>query len=250
MPKDGKDGEVKQEQVAKAVADYLAAHPIPKSKDGLDGIDGKDGAAGRDGSDGADGQPGRDGEDGKSVTLDDVMPVVMEKVQKALEAIPIPKDGRDGKDGSSVTINQIKSVIESYSAEWALDFEKRAHDILQRTIDRMPKPKDGKDGRDALDLEDFDVSIAEDGRTMTVALIRGATRVERTIKLPIPIYREVWKQDQEYEIGDATTWDGSLWIALAPSKNSKPGEYNKLWRLAVKKGRNGKDSEPPKDGDK
>jgi hypothetical protein len=188
----------------------------------------------------------------------------MEKVQKALEAIPIPKDGRDGKDGadgirgkdgapgingkdgSSVTIDQVKSVIESYSAEWALDFEKRAHDVLQRTIDRIPKPKDGKDGRVGLSVDDFDVSGSEDGRTITFALVGGPVRTEKSIHFPGLKYLDIWKQGDSYADGDAVTYDGSMWICRKPTK-SKPGEYNNDWRLAVKRGRNGKDAEPKGD---
>lgn len=53
------------EDIAAAVARYLAANPPPA---GRDGADGKDGAPGRDGVDGApgrDGEPGRDGAPGK-----------------------------------------------------------------------------------------------------------------------------------------------------------------------------------------
>lgn len=53
------------QDIAFAVARYLAENPPPA---GRDGIDGKDGAPGRDGTDGApgrDGEPGRDGAPGK-----------------------------------------------------------------------------------------------------------------------------------------------------------------------------------------
>lgn len=36
--------------------------------------------------------------DGKSVTADDVRPILAEMVESAAKAIPAPKDGTDGKD--------------------------------------------------------------------------------------------------------------------------------------------------------
>src|SRR5690625_450605 len=38
--------------------------------------------------------------DGKSVTADDVRPILAEMVDSAVNAIPVPKDGKDGKDGT------------------------------------------------------------------------------------------------------------------------------------------------------
>lgn len=91
-----------------------------------DGTDGKTGTDGKDGADGKDGssvtiedmvpvlgekifglvesqlstwERPKDGQDGKSVTVDDMLPVVKEAVQQAMAAIPVPKDGRDGVDG-------------------------------------------------------------------------------------------------------------------------------------------------------
>jgi hypothetical protein len=281
--KDGKDAEpVKPEQIAKAVSDYLLVHPIPVPKDGKDGTDGesvsvydvmpvleerlnKAIAAIRIPNDGVDGKSvtvddvmpkllaeldalvqeavdaiprpkdGRDGIDGKSVTAEDVLPELEARLQKAIDALPVPQNG---KDGTSVTLEDMVPILESYAASWALDFEKRAHDVLQRTIDRMPK---AKDGRDALQLEDFQCSL--NGRMLTLALVRGSVRVERVLKLDIPLYREIWKDSESYDKGDCVTYDGALWIALKDNTKSRPGEFStKAWRLAVKKGRNGKGS--------
>jgi len=68
----------------------------------------------------------------------------------------------------------------------------------------------------------------------------GEHRIERSFNGDWPIYREVWKAGVSYDIGDVTTFDGSMWVALEPNKDSKPGQFNKVWRLSVKKGRNGR----------
>lgn len=58
-------------------------------------------------------------------------------------------------------------------------------------------------------------------------------------------YQGVWKEG-EYQRGAATTFGGSLFIALCDTK-AKP-ETNSDWKLAVKRGRDGRDFKP--DGDK
>lgn len=86
---DGRDG-----------ADGLPGQKGDPGQDGRDGLDGKDGAPGRD---------GKDGLDGKSVEIETVAELVraeVEKagigdlVQRAVDAIPRPRDGVDGKDGA------------------------------------------------------------------------------------------------------------------------------------------------------
>jgi len=252
-------------------------------KDGRDGIDGKDGAPGEPGPQGergADGLPGPQGEPGpagpagergsagergadgvagKSITVEDVAPLLRDLVS----AIPTPKDGKDGApgepgragaDGKSVTPEEIEAVVErqlsGMFAKWALEFERRGMDLLQRTADRMPVPKDGvngKDGRDAVPLDGFDATLAEDGRTVLLSLRAGETLIERSLVLPVPIDRGVYREGQPYAKGDAVSFGGSAWIAQQNDPPSKPGMPDSGWRLAVKAGRPGKDGERGKD---
>lgn len=58
-PKDGVTPS--EDDIARAVAGYLALHPIRDGRDGRDGKDGKDGKDGEKGLDGKDGKDGRDG---------------------------------------------------------------------------------------------------------------------------------------------------------------------------------------------
>jgi hypothetical protein len=205
VPKDGKDAEpVTEAQIFDCVRTYLDQNPIPVPKDGRDGVDGKEGTNGKDGNDGVNGKDG--------------------------------VNGVNGKDGTSITVADILPLLKSMQAEWQLDFEKRGQDSLQKIADRMPK---AKDGRDALDLDDFEFSVCEDGRTITLALMRGEYRKEKSIHFPVPLYMDIWKEDRSYDIGDCVTYDGSMWMCRKPTKG-KPGQYNKEWRLAVKRGRNGK----------
>jgi ketosteroid isomerase-like protein len=207
----------------------LEARPAPeKGEKGDAGVNGKDGA------------------DGRSVDLNDVLPLV----DKFLADIRIPSDGkdgingtngRDGIDGKSVTVEQVREMFldmyQIHQAQWALDFERRAQDVLQRSIDRIEKPKDGKDGkdgRDGLGVEDFTLSI--DGRDVTATIKRGDFVKSHTVRVPALLDRGVFKEGAVYEKGDGVTWGGSFWIAQKDAPEGKPGS-SPDWRLAVKAGR-------------
>jgi len=58
--------------------------------------------------------------------------------------------------------------------------------------------------------------------------------------VPLVIDRGVFRADGLYDKGDGVTFGGSFWIAQTETA-ARPGEGNTDWRLAVKKGRDGKD---------
>lgn len=195
--------------------------------------------------------------DGESVTVDDVKPLVAEMVDAAVRALPPPKDGEDGKDAdmadlklhlaelvkniqlpSPPSVDEVAAVFERRFSDLTLSWERQARDTFEKAVDRMPSPKDG---RDALPLESFDLSLAEDGRTVTVKMQAGDTVLEKSLKIASVIDRGAYKSQSEYECGDAVTHGGSLWIAQQDSPEGAPGMGGKGWRLAVKKGRDGKD---------
>lgn len=229
------------DDVIHAVRDYVAravgpieqrlqaieARPAPERGEkgetgaaGRDGVDGKDGAPGRDGIDGKDGLNGKDGE-----------------------------PGRPGLDGKSVTLEDVRTYLDAELATWALGFERRAQDVLQRAIDKIPAPKDGrdgkdgKDGRDGLGVEDFDIAL--DGRDLTVTITRGDFTKSRTVRIPALLDAGVFREGTTYEKGDCVSFGGSTWIAQKDAPEGKPG-LSSDWRLAVKKGRDGKDWSGPK----
>jgi hypothetical protein len=68
-------------------------------------------------------------------------------------------------------------------------------------------------------------------------------RVQELEQRPSIEYRGVWSSFEDYKIGNACTYDGSLWIATADNKAMRPGEgTGAAWKLAVKRGRDGRDS--------
>jgi|SRR5690625_123433 len=136
------------------------------------------------------------------------------------------------------TAEQVAATFERRFSDLVLSWERQARDTFERAADRMPAPQDG---RDALPLESFDLSLAEDGRTVTVKMQAGETVLEKSLKIASVIDRGVYKSKTPYERGDAVTHGGSLWIAQTDAPEGAPGLGGKGWRLAVKKGRDGKD---------
>lgn len=103
--------------------------------------------------------------------------------------------------------------------------------LIKREVGKIPPL------RDAFGFDDLELS--HDGeRTLTVRFARGEHVKEFPVTFPVVLDRGVWREG-EYAKGDAVTWGGSLWIAQEAT-TEKP-EDGAAWRLAVKRGRNGKD---------
>lgn len=122
-----------------------------------------------------------------------------------------------------------------------------------RALARQPGPAGppGPRGRDAADLELFkdyidqavvkmfataSVSSPDGGRTLRWLL--GGQTIE--LKTAIVLDAGVWKEGVGYVKGDGVTSGGSFWIAQADT-STKPGKSPDEWRLAVKRGNDGRD---------
>lgn len=214
-------------------------------------------------------------EDGKSVTVDDVEPLLADLVQKAVGELPKAKDGVDGE---SVPVEQVQRMVE---------------EAVTKAVAAIPVPKDGEHGRDALDIDilpainetrryargsyashngglwyarrstegmdgwecivdgdaDDEVELGADLRTFTLRKIKSSGRViEKSFTLPVVIHRGVFKAEEQYQAGDATTWDGSTWIAQRET-TEKPGTSD-AWRLSTKRGRDGRDGNRGEKGER
>jgi hypothetical protein len=161
--------------------------------------------------------------------------MLSEQMQALIATIPKPKDGDPGK---SFTIDDLRPMFEAEQAKWALEFERRAADVLQHAIDKMPVPKDG---RNALELEDLNFSLGDDGRTLAVKFARGELVKEWQVTFAVPLDCGVYRPESHYAKGDGVTFGGSWWIAQKDAPQGKPDSGNGDWRLSVKKGRDGKD---------
>jgi len=102
----------------------------------------------------------------------------------------------------------------------------------------------GTDGADGLGLNDFAFDF--DGeRTHTLSLKRGGVVVRQVSwSVPYVLDRGVYQAGKAYVRGDAVTLGGSLFIAQQPT-DARPESAGSGWRLAVKRGNEGK---PGRDG--
>ena len=196
-------------------------------------------------------------QDGKSVYVEDVMPFVEELVAKAVAELPKPENGKD-VDMAAVkshlaelvkgiepatplpapSVDEVAATFERRFSDLTLSWERQARDTFEKAADRMPKPKDG---RDAVELENFDLTLAEDGRTITVKMQAGETVIEKSVKIAAVIDKGTYKHEGKYEKGDGTSYGGSFWIAKCDNPQGVPGSGETDWRCAVKAGRPGRD---------
>jgi hypothetical protein len=204
-------------EVAKAVAALPPAErgergdPGPAGRDGIDGKHGTPGL-GKDGAPGLNGKDGTDGKDGVGAAgalIDregNLILTLTDGTQRDL-GIVLGKDGRDGLDG--------KNGADGLSG------------------------KDGANGIDGLGFDDMTETLADDGRT----IIRRYSRADGQAKefrhtMSVLLDRGVHKDGQTYQRGDGVTFSGSFWIAQEETSEKPNG--GKGWRLAVKRGGEGK----------
>ena len=180
-------------------------------------------------------------QDGKSITVDDVRPLINEAIGKAVGAIREPKDGV-GLGGALIdrTGNLVVTLTDGTTRELGPVVGK---DVDQQVIERsiadavsaIPKPRDGSDG-----LGFDDLQFEHDGeRGFALKFVRGVQVKRFEFRVPLTIYRGVWREGT-HEKGDAVIWAGSLWVAQKDT-DAKP-DSGGGWQLAVKRGRDAKDA--------
>lgn len=148
-------------------------------------------------------------------------------LHRAVESIEIPEPipgpaGRDGKDG--VGIAEVKQNDDGEL-------------IVKMTTGETFNVGKVR-GEDGLGFDDM--TVEHDGeRSFTFVLTRGEREVRKEVTLPVVLDRGTWKEERTYQPGDGVTAGGSYWIAQ--TETSARPETSKDWRLAVKRGRDGKD---------
>jgi hypothetical protein len=199
-------------------------------KDGRDGVDGKDGARGPQGDVGApgdqgppglDGEKGADGEDGR--------------------------DGRDGKDGppgrDAADIEILAAIDEARSYPRGTFAKHRGG--LWRAFEQTAAMRGWECVVDGVAGASFDYDESTPRELRCVIELSSGEKAEVDMRAPMPVYRGVYREGDEYGPGDMATWAGSMWHCFADTKD-KPGEPgSKGWTLAVKRGRDGADAPKP-----
>lgn len=268
------DSDVLEPLLAQAVDKAVSDLELPKGEPGSDGDPGKDGRSAYDiavdnGFDGTEaewldslkGQPGDKGEPGETGdtgepgadadpeeverlvadrvarAVDEALPALVEQakadlaemVQKAAGAIPVPKDGKDAAQIDVLPAIDFDKVYER--GTWAMHEGGlwRAH---ANTV--------GSRGWECVVKGVARYSEEWEGRTLTTRTVFSDGTEHVTERMfPVPMDAGVFKDGATYRPGDGVTWGGSFWLCQEET-TEKPG-VSDAWRLAVKRGRDGKD---------
>lgn len=148
----------------------------------------------------------------------------IEDLRQAVEAIEIPEPipGPAGKDG--VGIAEVKQNDDGEL-------------IVKMTTGETFNVGKVR-GEDGLGFDHM--TVEHDGERGFAFIFAKGDRLEREeFSLPVVIDRGTWKEGKTYQPGDGVTAGGSYWIAQ--TETSARPETSKDWRLAVKRGRDGKD---------
>ena len=174
-------------------------------------------------------------QDGKSVTVEELRPLVEEAVSAAVSTLPKAKDGEPGKDGLGLA-----DALIDRDGNLVLTMTDGRHKNMGRVVGEPGKPGEpGAPGLDGVSMSHFDTEM-KDERTIVFKFVRDDSIVEmHEFSFPVMIDRGVWTE-RVYQKGDCVTWGGSLWVCQRET-SAKPDSPDSGWRLAVKKGRDGKD---------
>jgi hypothetical protein len=148
------------------------------------------------------------------------------------------KDGIDGKDGANGLDG--KDGADGLNGKDGVNGNDGEPGPKGDTGDKGEKGDPGEKGDEGKEGQKGETGIkGEPGE-------KGEKGQDGIITTKVAAYRDVWKESEEYELGDFVTWGGSLWHCNIEKTQEKPGT-SETWTLAVKRGRDGKDG---KNGEK
>lgn len=161
-------------------------------------------------------------QDGKSVTMDDVAPLIRSEIQKSVGALPAPKDGL-GLAGAMI------------DRDGALQITLTNGEV--KSLGRVVG-KDGANGNDGVSFEAFELEYFAESHEIAVKATVGGRAKE--LRYPAGGIRPAgyWRENTKATVGEAWVHDGSLWIAMKPT-TTKPQIKCDDWIIAARKGRDG-----------
>jgi len=221
---------VSAEAVMEMVNEAVAAIPLPK--DGRDGLDVSDVDLTL-------------SEDGCTMALRFTIGDMEHAFEVPLPVGPSGENGKDGKDGRDGIDGKdgagIKDLLIDRDGNLVASFTDGRMKSLGSVIGKDGEPgKDGapgKDGRDGFGFDDLDMVEGDEG--VFLRFSRGD--VVKSFRLPVVTDRGVYREGTSYLKGNGVTWGGCFWIAQKDNPEGKPDSPDSDWRLAVKRGQNGKD---------
>lgn len=222
------------------------------TRENLGRVVGKDGADGRDGADGVNGKDAEPAE----IDHDDVVKALKADPEFMREIVtdylkdnppPAGKDGRDGVDGRDGKDGEKGADGKDGTGATGAMIDKGGELIITLSDGTLQRcgvvvGKDGENGRDGADLSD--VEFEYDGERGITVKAKGG-QVVKTYQMPVIIDKGYWRDGCAAEAGDTYTHDGSLWIARKATTARPSTQAKDEWRLAARKGRDGK---PGRDG--
>lgn len=141
------------------------------------------------------------------------------RVQRAVASIEAPK-GEKGDPGKSVSVDDVAPIIEAAVARWEVSFERHAQQVLMQAVAQAPKPQDGEGVEDiAVETEGRNVAFAfkfSSGRVVTKT-IRVETPLYKGIWSPSRAYEKsdfvtyegsafIARRDTNKKPGDSDDW--------------------------------------------
>ncbi|HIF5751672.1 TPA: phage gp6-like head-tail connector protein, partial [Klebsiella pneumoniae] len=178
-------------------------------------------------------------QDGKSVTPEDVRPLLQELVTAAVSEIPVPRDGKDydpavlkqavdeavaalppAQDGRDALQLEIQPFIDEGKS-----YTRGSYATHNGGLWRAYEKTHGMRGWECIVDGVSDVDISMNGQRnfiVTVNRASGASE-KKSFDIPTMVYRGVFKSGDEYLPGDTVTWGGSLWHCDEQTQD-KPGE--------------------------
>lgn len=182
--------------------------------------------------------------------LPDIPAMIALSIAEAVSHLPKPQDGAPGEDGDKGDPGRdgldVKDLFRADGGRLIAVMSDGTTKDLGRFVGADGKDgdpgRDGKDGVDGLGFEDLSFEEDDYGRPLA-KFQRGD--VVKTFRLPCIVDRGVYKAAETYLRGDAVSYGGGLWIAQKDAPEGRP-DGGEGWRLAVKKGRDGRDTEAKK----
>lgn len=122
-------------------------------------------------------EPPKNGEDGKSVTVDELVPVLDELVTQKIAALPLPKDGKDADPETvkELVLAEIPVPQNGVDGKDGLDADPvQIKAMVDEAVAKIPQPKDGKDGENGRDGADGKSVSLDEIKSVVKALVEEA----------------------------------------------------------------------------
>jgi integrin beta 3 len=222
----------------------MEAKPMPvEGPPGERGLQGERGEKGEPGDAGPPGEVGPAGESGAPG----------ERGEKGADGLPgVPgergPDGQDGRDAVALEILDGVDETRRYPRGTVVTFRGGLIRAFRRSDPLAPGVELERAGWHVIlnGIAEMASEVQNEREfVQRTVFTNGAVNEVRT-RMAIPLYRGIWKKGVDYHAGDSVTYGGSSFIAQRDTVDEEP-EASDAWRLAVKRGRDGKNG---KDGNK